>query len=280
MAFKDILVHLDSLPQIRSRLAIACDLAGRYSAHLTGLCAIDDPALPVLCGGRTGFADAAWIQQMTARLYRIAHEEAAVTKEAFENRLRATGIEGEWQLVEGSAADVVAQMSPYVDIAIVGQSRPEEATLANGVVAATTILAAGRPVVVVPYAGAFHSIGRTVLVGWKPCREAARAINDALPLLCDAEVVKILSINPDNASDRSAVDLTRHLARHGVKAEAANTAAKDLSEGDVLLNAAADLGADLIVIGGYGHSRARELVFGGVTRSLLSQMTVPVLFSH
>jgi nucleotide-binding universal stress UspA family protein len=136
----------------------------------------------------------------------------------------------------------------------------------------------------VPYAGQFERVGERVLVAWNASRESTRAINDALPLLKNAAMVTVLAVNPKHGieghGDVPAADIALHLARHGVKAEAAHTIAKDISEGDALLSYAADLGVDLIVSGGYGHSRAREMVFGGVTRTLLQEMTVPMLLSH
>ncbi|MBN8909554.1 MAG: universal stress protein, partial [Rhodospirillales bacterium] len=121
-------------------------------------------------------------------------------------------------------------------------------------------------------------------VAWNASREAARAVNDALPLLEGAKLVTVVAINPRQGigghGDVPAADIVLHLARHGVKAEAAHTVANDISDGEALLSYAADLGVDLIVAGAYGHSRAREMVFGGVTRTLLSEMTVPVFLSH
>ena len=109
-------------------------------------------------------------------------------------------------------------------------------------------------------------------------------MHDALPLLEKASKVTILAINPRRGvqghGDVPAADIALHLARHGVRAEASHTIANDISDGDALLSYASDIGADLIVAGGYGHSRAREMVFGGVTRTLMEQMTVPVLLSH
>ena len=117
-----------------------------------------------------------------------------------------------------------------------------------------------------------------MLIAWNASRESTRAVNDALPLLAGATMVTVLAVNPRHGikghGDVPAADIALHLARHGVKAEAAHTVAKDISEGDALLSYAADLGVDLIVCGGYGHSRAREMVFGGVTRTLLREMTV------
>ena len=123
-----------------------------------------------------------------------------------------------------------------------------------------------------------------MLVGWNATAEAARALNDALPILQLARKVTVLSINPRRGirgdGDVPAVDIALHLARHAIHAEAAHTVAKDIPEGDALLSYAADIGADLLVCGMSGHSRMREMVFGGVTRSLLTEMTIPVFMAH
>jgi nucleotide-binding universal stress UspA family protein len=127
-------------------------------------------------------------------------------------------------------------------------------------------------------------VGHDVLVGWNATAEAARALNDALPILRRAHKVTVLSINPRRGirgdGDVPAADIALHLARHGIAAEAAHTVATDIPEGDALLSYAADIGADLLVCGMYGHSRMREMVFGGVTRSLLTEMTLPVFMAH
>jgi nucleotide-binding universal stress UspA family protein len=237
--------------------------------------------MPLFVGDPGGFANNAWIEDVMARLDENARRLAGKVQATFAERMRQNDAQGEWRLVEGPPSATVALHARYADLAIVGQSRPEDST---GNIAAATMLSCGRPVLVVPYAGTFATIGRNVLVGWKAGREAARAINDAIPLLLKAQTVRILSINPvrgiDGDGDLPAADIALHLARHGIKAEAAHTIANDVTEADVLLNEAADMGADLIVAGGYSHSRVREFVFGGVTRSLLATMTVPVLFSH
>jgi len=151
--------------------------------------------------------------------------------------------------------------------------RPDQVTLASG-----------RPILVVPYAGHFETVGRRVLVGWNATREAARAVNDAMPLLAAAEMVTVLTIDaregPHGHGELPGADISLHMARHGVKAGIERTVSADLSVGDVLLSRAADLGADLLVMGAYGHSRARELLLGGATRALLRSMTIPVLMSH
>jgi nucleotide-binding universal stress UspA family protein len=284
MSIKDMLVHLDGSPQSRARLALGVELALRQGAHLTGLYVLEPPAMPLFYGDPGGFVDAAWVQEMITRLEDTARQHAAKVQQNFSERLRRDDVKGEWRLVEGIASEAVALHARYADLAILGQPRPEDSLISTGNVPATAMLSSGRPVLVVPYIGTFAGIARKVLVGWKATREAARAVNDATPLLQKAETVKVLAINPDSGidgeGDLPAADIALHLARHGINAEAAHTVARDVPEGDILLNEAADMDADLIIVGGYGHSRAREFFFGGVTRSLLSSMTVPVFFSH
>jgi len=178
----------------------------------------------------------------------------------------------------------VALHTRYADLVVVGQPDPNNPGGRGTEVSATALMSSGRPLLVIPFAGNFTEIGNNVLVGWNGTGEAARALNDAIPLLHHAKKVTVLAINPRHGiggdGDVPAADIALHLARHGIKAEAAHTVAKDIGEGDALLSYAADLGVDLLVCGMYGHSRLRELAFGGVTRSLLTEMTVPVLMAH
>jgi nucleotide-binding universal stress UspA family protein len=203
----------------------------------------------------------------------------------FRSALLRAEVEGEWRFVEGSPAAAVALHARYSDLTIVGQIDP--AHPADGTkrfIPEETLLSAGRPVVIIPYAGEFRSIGRRVVVAWKPTREAARALADALPILERAENVTVVAVNPDRGSDPepgiAAADIALHLARHGVPVEARTTMADDIVTGDVLLNEVSDCGADLLVMGGYGHPQLREAMFGGVTRHILQCMTVPVLMAH
>ncbi len=145
-------------------------------------------------------------------------------------------------------------------------------------------LAVGRPVLVVPYAGRFEACGRRVLVAWNASRAATRAVNDAMPLLAGAETVTVLCVDPDEDrrahGDVPGADVAVHLARHGVKARVESTASGGIGVGNAVLSRASDIGADLLVMGAYGHTRVRELLLGGATRTILESMTVPVLLSH
>jgi nucleotide-binding universal stress UspA family protein len=284
MALKDILVHLDDTRGHEARLALAVELARRHEAHLTAIFVVEPVSFSGLASpGGADFAQIEAIQELqekhrTARLA-LGEELAAKFKAAADR----AAISSEWRVVEDLAAEAVTLHARYADMVVLGQTDPDNRAFGPDVPEAV-LLGSGRPALVVPYIGAADTAARRVLVAWSGTREAARALNDALPLLVDADQVTVLSINPERGiageGDVPAADIAHHLARHGIKAEAAYTVSEDIAIGDAILSRAADLGCDLIVMGGYGHSRARELVLGGATRNLLRHMTVPVLISH
>lgn len=283
MALKDILLHLDASPRSSVRLGQAAALAQRHGAHVTGLYVIDLPPPPLFYGDTAMQVDPRLLEGLMSQMRGAAAAEAAKVETAFRDRFGRDGLSHEWRLVDGFVGETVALHARYADLAILGQPDPKTDPGASGI-PAPALLSSGRPVLVIPYAGEFTTLGGTVLVAWNASREAARAVNDALPLLQQARAVTVLAVNPLGGiagdGDVPAADIALHLARHGVKAEAAHTVAPEIPEGDAILDYAADIGADLVVAGGYGHSRMREFVFGGVTRSLLTEMTVPVFLSH
>lgn len=283
MPFKDLLVHLDATPSSAHRLDYALELAARDQAHLAGLYTLDlVPTLSELARAYPGRVEhyEAFVKLRDAELDKAKSVEAR-----FREGLRRQGLEGEWRFVEGLPAETVALHARYVDLAIVGQADPEHPPISTeGRIPEELLFTSGRPLLLVPYVGKFETIGDHVLVAWKPTAEAAHALADALPLLEPAAKVTVLTVNPERWLDAEpglpVADIALHLARHGIRAEATTTIADDIATGDVLLNHISDCGADLLVMGGYGHTRAREMVFGGVTRQILKQMTVPVLMAH
>jgi nucleotide-binding universal stress UspA family protein len=292
MTFKDILVHLDEGPRNDMRMKVAVDLARRHNAHLTGIFVIDLPGTDWFIGSGMSFGPGigmdhgVGMDQMVHALRTEHSARAEATGEAFRETLRREGLEGELRMVEGDTVALLGLHARYADLTVLGQPNedaPYRGPAADSVLV-NVMMSSGRPVLAVPYAGHFEHIGDRVLVAWNASREATRAVNDALPLLRGATSVTVLAVNPKRGiaghGDVPAADIALHLARHGVKAEAAHTIAEDINEADALLSYAADLGVDLIVCGGYGHSRAHEMVFGGVTRTLLREMTVPMLLSH
>ena len=137
------------------------------------------------------------------------------------------------------------------------------------------------PVLVVPNAGQHRGFGRNALIAWKPAREAARAVFDALPLLKDAEQAQILEVKQaEDASLTPDTSIAATVGRHGIKPSLRSTVAPDSKVGDEILSRLAEERADLLVMGAYGHSRVREYVLGSATRHIARRMTVPTLWSH
>ncbi|HTW70994.1 MAG TPA: universal stress protein [Acetobacteraceae bacterium] len=285
MAYKDILVHLDNGSRAPVRLQVAAALARRSGAHLVGVYVLDIPSAELFYGAAMPLA-AGGAERVVEQIRAEAMASATPIQTLFSDTLAREGIEGAWRLVEGNLPAIVSLHARYADLAVLGQANPYDPRDGIGTEAAvvSTVMTSGRPVLTVPFAGDFPTLGDRVLVAWNASREAARAVNDAMPLLRAASAVTVLAVNPrhgiDGHGDVPAADIALHLARHGVRAEAAHTVANDIPEGEALLSYAADIGADLIVAGAYGHSRAREMVFGGVTRTLLAEMTAPVFLSH
>lgn len=281
MSLKDILVHLDATPQSASRLDLAIDLARGHDAHLTALYVVD-VGLPLIAMGDAsgGAALAGVIDEMRA----AGLADAKRIEAEYRERLRREALPGEWRQSEGMLSEMITLHARYADLVIVGQDDPQATGPGTVGLPGDVLFGCGRPVLVVPYAGTFSTVGRRVLIGWNASRESARAVNDALPLIAKAETACVLAANPrvaiDGHGEEPGADIALHLARHGVSVTVEHRVAPDVPDADLLLNQAADMTADLLVIGAYGHSRLREFVLGGVTRTLLKQMTVPILMSH
>lgn len=276
MPLKNILVHVDGSKPAADRLALAIALAERDGAHLAALHIFAPQPMP-------GFVEAELPKGVIEQIRAAARERAQAVAERLQPILAAANAPTEWRTVESLDPATVAFHARYCDLAIVGQDDPEDGSGPVGI-AEAVMLESGRPALVVPYAGRHRAVGTNVIVAWDGGREAARAVNDALPLLAPGASVTVLALDPDRTSAGGTgypgQDIAAHLARHGVRVEAAHYVTEDISVGDMLLSRAADLGADLIVMGAYGHARLRELVLGGTTRHILAHMTVPVLMSH
>ena len=283
MAYKEILVHVDDSGGSDVRLELAIELAAKHQSHVTALFPFEIPS-PSLYMGDASIFDLGLADEIMSRARQHTVETAAAVEKRFREKLRQGGLSGEWLLREAEPADAVPERARCADLVIVGQTDPDRPRPVVGrTISVAAIMQSGRPVLVVPYVGNVRPIGRRVLIGWKPGRESARAVHDALPILVGADDVAVLTIDPEPKFDgvnEPAAAITHHLVCHGVPATAKHTVSGDIPEGDVLLNYASDGNFDLIVVGGYGHSRASELILGGVTQTLLTEMTVPVLFSH
>jgi nucleotide-binding universal stress UspA family protein len=245
MALTDMLVYADTSPACGERLDLSLRLARRFGAYLIAVCP----------------------------------EEAIAVGERFAKMLRQEDVQGEWEMAVGLPASYVTRRAQGIDLVILGQRTPDHSTGLDA--PQEVVLACGRPVLIVPYAGHIERIGETAIVAWNGSREAARAVQDALPLLSAAASVTIFLVNPEEAADiADAHNLVIHLARHGLNAKKLVVREDILAVSDTVLAQVAALDADLLVMGAYGHSRLREMILGGVTRDVLRNMNVPVLMSH
>jgi len=213
----------------------------------------------------------------------VASNEIARTESEFAKQASAAGLRNvEWRVAMDDPVDAMTLHSRYADLVVIGQSESSDDTHVPMDFPERLVLAAGRPVLILPSVGSFATIGKRILVAWNPSREATRAVTDSIPLLREADSVHIMAVNP-KAGEHGAVagaDIGLYLARHGVRVEVKTDHGAEIDVGNELLSRAADLDADLIVMGGYGHSRMKEWVLGGATRTILESMTAPVLMSH
>lgn len=276
MPYKDILVHVDGAKNCKARIELAVSLARAQGAHLIGLFVASQPEVP-------GYVQSMMGQQVQDLQLSYIKEAEAAAAELWRETAGKTELSVEWRSVEGDLIDQIALHGRYADLVVIGQ-RDSSADVGNVDVADELVFILGRPVMVVPYAGAFKSVGERVMVAWNASRESTRAVGDSIPVLRQAKQVYVLAANPKGGLDgHGAVpgaDIAQHLARHGVKAEAQQLFADDVDVGNLLLSRAADENIDLIVMGCYGRSKLREMILGGVSRHILKHMTVPVLLSH
>lgn len=276
MSYRNILVHVGIDRRNEARLRLAADLAVELDAHLTGLFVYPPLVLPAPYGNPAALLGA---EVLEAQRQAVA-EQAAGARAAFEAASRRLSQPGEFETAEGDPREVISLSARYYDLVLIGQSEVEGFGALAEQLPERVVLSSGRPVLIVPYAGNFERIGEHVVIAWNESREAARAVNDAMPLLARAKKVTVMQIDPPDEHGAAAMELARRLAHHGIDVEAQHTVSAGVSPGEILLSAISDLSADCLVMGAYGHSRVRELTLGGVTRSVLAHMTVPVLMSY
>ncbi len=281
MGLKTISVSLADIARLEPVMRAAFTLASEHDAHITGIYvvpALDSFVLPVNYGAA----------ELDSRRRQFFEQLAPQVREKFDNAAKRYGVRAEWRQLDGTSdllADTMLDHAIYADLIVAGQvSNNNARSTVEADFVERLLLGSGRPVLIVPEAGKFEQIGSHAVIGWNGTREAIRASFDAIPLLARAKKVDIVWVNaqqePEVAGDLPGAELAAVLSRHGVDVTAQSVTAPDLAPADALLNHVANSGADLLVLGAYGHSRLRELVFGGVTRNILQAMTVPVLMSH
>jgi nucleotide-binding universal stress UspA family protein len=274
---KDIIVNLSVTKEGSLVGKYAVSVAAALEAHLTGVAFIYDPVVPI---SGAGYIPAEVIE--TQREDNESAAEAAIR--SFTAATDQAGISAEPLMTGASlagAGDQFARMARRFDLAIVGQAQPEISSMEQ-IIGETTLFESGRPMIMVPYIQKAPFKTDNVMICWDGSRTAARAVADAIPIIRKSGRVEIVIVANERGKEDEieGADIGQHLARHGLTVDVHRISGGNIDVGDALLSHAADSGADLMVMGGYGHSRLREFVLGGVTRSLFESMTVPVLLSH
>ena len=276
---RDILFHLDAEPSGQSVSDFAISLALATRARLTAGGVVIEYPPPIVHPsiGMMGFSGLAGIEAL-AQEHRAALERSY--KHFVERAPPALSIE--LALVHGyraTACHDFARLARYFDLSVVGQGGPDEGRL-DKLVTSATLFGSGRPAFIVPYIHKGPARLERAMVCWDGGMQAARALFASLPLLAHAKSVAVIRIGPADENDgMPEMSIVDRLARHGIAAETNELPASD-QIGEAILSHAADIGADYIVMGGYGHWRFTEIVLGGTTREILSSMTIPVFMAH
>jgi nucleotide-binding universal stress UspA family protein len=276
MQIRDIMLCVEPVRPGSVLIDNAVRFARKREANLTGLYPIEIFDFP-------GYVQAQLPKEVLENYRKIYYEEAQQAEAAFRDACTSAGIHWDWHRVEGERAQSVIENGRLSDLVMLAGGHDGDGS-ATGESAGRIMLECGRPVLLLPAAPIAEDTGSRILLAWNGRREAVRAVHDALPLLEGAEWVKIVLVNPDTGApdygDLPGSELCRHLARHGVKAEAQEVRARGKSDGAALLDLAKEEGANLVVMGAYGHARWRELVIGGVTEHVLRHAELPIFLSH
>jgi nucleotide-binding universal stress UspA family protein len=274
--FKDIITYLSVRDDGQAIRDYAISVASALEAHITGI------AMASALNTRATSMGYLPIKEIEAEQHEYDAAETALDR--FTEATARAGVSAAPRLLHtslASAAKLFGRIARRFDLAIVGQAKPEDNAV-EAMISESTLFESGRPVIIVPYIQKAPIKLDRIMVCWDGTRPAARAIADAMPLLERAENVEVVTVTNERGKwdEIEGVDVGQHLARHGLKVEVAHITHGDLDIGDALLSHSVDVGADFMVMGGYGHSRLREFVLGGVTRDILRTMTLPTLMSH
>jgi len=279
MSYKTILVHVDESRRAGERIRVAARLAITEDAHLIGT---------AMTGISRFLFQSGALQQNDPNLEAhlgLLRQYANKSIAQFEPIVQKLGVNSyEKRVVDDEADGGISLAARYSDLVIISQNDPDEPSPSvMSDFPEYVVMNAGRPVLLIPFAGNFESVGEQILVAWDASMEATRAVTAAIPLLKKAKLVTVVVLNsgskPGVHGEQPGADIALYLARHGVKVEVMQHRT-DVDLGNALLSLTSDIDADLLVMGGYGHSRFREVLLGGVTRTILNAMTVPVLMAH
>ena len=271
---RSVLLQLDTTPTSAARLEFARRVALHHKAALSAM---------FMVSPSEGSAQQDSPEGNLALLQQMDRDDIDRPTSLFDDALAGSGRPTRWLASAGDAREAFCRQALYADLLVLGQHDPS--TRSAGTVPAnfveSVVMATGKPALILPFAGKFGVPGRDVLIGWNATPQAARAVTAALPWLRMARRVHVLEATDDTAPHHAAdLDIAHYLNLHGIVATPHRGHASPNDAGEVLLSFASTVGADLLVMGCYGHRRARELVLGGASRTVLKSMTLPVLTAH
>lgn len=276
MALKDITALVD-LRGPKHAMNVAIDLALKTEAHVTGLALAYNPVMP-------GYLIAPMPADYLEQARKQSEDEAQAALKEFDAAAERNGTKHESRLVQmagGGAADPFIAQCRLSDLIVMGQYDAERGDAIGEVLIEAALFDSGVPVMIVPYVGAPKLSTDHVMIAWDGSATAVRAIRSTLPLLQLAKKITVVMVDRGQKSEgEPGAEVATYLARHGFDVNLESIASPDTSVSDALLNYISDNGVDMVVMGGYGHSRMREFVLGGATYGMLKSMTVPVVMAH
>ena len=276
---KNLLIHLDHSMGCQNRLQAAFALARDFDAEITGLFVVPDYIVP-------SYVEAQISVDLIADVTEKAIARAEETLEGYRKLADEARVKMQARVLEGQVIPILREHSKYADLLLLGQDQPDDPDNASYGLADALLFEGGCACLVVPHSGKLAPPGKRVLLTWNASRESARALREAMPLLKRAQTIVLLSSEPDYLDAQTARghphadELIRFLKSHGIEAISGGMGDSEAGPATSILGQAAEMNADLIVMGAYGHARLREIILGGVTRDLLKQSSVPLLLAH
>ena len=272
MSIKDIIVYVDNDSDCENRLELASSLCKAFEAQLTGLYLLQKISIPAYAGA-----------YMPVEVFEANDEETIKLRDkaeaVFTAKSESVNVSGNFNAFAGDVSTALNEYSRYADLMIVPQRKSDRFDFNPYYQLSDILLGAACPILLVPENNEISPVlpPKTVLLAWDGKRECARALMASMPMLSQVKKIDVVSVN---CEEDGANQIAHHIARHGIEAKVHSVKDSQFDIGEYLINQAARLGSDMIIMGAYGHSRIRELMLGGTTRHILEHVQLPVLFSH
>lgn len=275
MAIKQLLLHLDHSSGCKNRLESGFQLATKFDAQLRGILVVPDYIIPA-------YVEAQISVDLTADITEKAIARARQQIVTYQALADEAGVAMQAQVVEGQLTPVLREYSKYSDLLLLGQDHPDDPDNTSYALANDLLLEGACACLVIPHSGDISPPGKRILIAWNASRESARAVREAMPFLTRAEQVVVLFAGADQKreDDEHIREIARYLSAHGIDSVAGGVSGADMRPADAIMAQAADMNADLIVMGAYGHMRLREVILGSATRDMLKQAPVTLLLAH